>query len=47
MRIGHGFGLAVVRAVREDRLLYREAYALTGLRGKAFDRFVQQMAAEM
>lgn len=47
VRIGRRFGLAVVRAVKEDRLLYRDAYSLTGLRGKTFDTFVRQMEAEL
>lgn len=38
-RIGRRFARAVVRAVKEDRLLYSEAYRLTGLYGKAFDRY--------
>ena len=37
------FGGAVVRAVREDRLLYREAYSLTGLRGDTFERIPEKM----
>jgi len=50
VRIGRRFGAAVRRAVREGRLSYREAYALTGLReaavstrkmvGDAFDTFL-------
>lgn len=36
-RIGRRFAEAVVRAVREERLLYREAYMLTGLYGDTFD----------
>ena len=47
VRIGHRLGVAVVRAVMEDRLLYRDAYALTGLRGRTFDKFVKQMEAEL
>jgi Zn-dependent peptidase ImmA (M78 family) len=39
LRVGDRFGRAVVRAVREGRLLYREAYDLTGLHGQTFDRF--------
>ena len=35
-RIGPRFGAAVVRALREGRLSYREAYGLTGLKGKTF-----------
>ena len=40
VRLGHRFSVAVARAVREGRLLYREAYALTGLNGRTFERFV-------
>jgi hypothetical protein len=32
-----------VRAAREGRLLYREAYQLTGLHGKTFDRFAETL----
>lgn len=39
VRIGDYFGSHVVRAVKEGRLLYREAYELTGLYGKTFDKF--------
>ena len=42
VRIGKRFGSAVTRAVREGRLLYRDAYALTGLKGKTFDRFMEK-----
>ena len=35
-RIGPRFAAAVARAVRAGRLPYREAYALTGLRGDTF-----------
>ncbi len=40
-RIGRRFGLAVVRAAREGRLLYRDAYRLTGLAGKTFDQYAE------
>ncbi len=36
-RIGVRFAAAAVRAVKGGRLSYREAYALTGLRGATFD----------
>ncbi len=36
-RVGSRFGSAVVRAVKEGRLLYREAYNLTSLRGDTFE----------
>ena len=42
-RLGPRFGGAIVRAVREDRLLYREAYNLTGLRGDIFERIPEKM----
>jgi Zn-dependent peptidase ImmA (M78 family) len=43
VRIGRLFGSAVVRAAKEGRLLYQDAYSLTGLRGRTFDSFVRQM----
>jgi Zn-dependent peptidase ImmA (M78 family) len=43
VRIGQRFGAAVVRAVKEGRLLFRDAYLLTGLKGKTFDHFVEAM----
>ena len=43
VRIGRRFGAAVSRAVKEGRLSYREAYALTGLRGDTFDTFVRSL----
>lgn len=43
VRIGHRFGAAVVRAARAGKLLYRDAYRLTGLSGKTFDRFAQEL----
>jgi Zn-dependent peptidase ImmA (M78 family) len=39
VRIGKRFGQAVARAAAEGRLLYRDAYRLTGLKGETFDRF--------
>ena len=41
-RVGRRFGNAVVRAVKEGRLLYREAYALTGLGRRSFDELVSR-----
>jgi len=41
VRIGRRFGEAVVRAARAGRLLYRDAYRLTGLYGQTFDRFAE------
>jgi Zn-dependent peptidase ImmA (M78 family)/transcriptional regulator with XRE-family HTH domain len=42
-RVGRVFAEAVVRAVREGRLLYRDAFQLTGLRGATFDRYVETL----
>lgn len=42
-RIGRRFGLAVVQAAKEGRLLYRDAYQLTGLSGKTFDRYAEKL----
>jgi Zn-dependent peptidase ImmA (M78 family) len=39
-RVGRAFAEAVARAVREGRLLYRDAFELTGLRGATFDSYV-------
>ena len=46
-RIGTRFAAAVVRAVREDRLTYKEAYSLTGLRGDAFEKMQEMMGIEI
>ncbi len=43
VRIGRLFGAAIARAVAEGRLFYREAYSLTGLKGKTFDKFMAQV----
>ena len=42
-RIGSRFAGAVVRATMEERLPYLEAYSLTGLSGKSFDRLADEM----
>lgn len=46
-RIGRRFEEAVVRAVREDRLLYRDAYALTGLKPETFERLIERTSARL
>jgi Zn-dependent peptidase ImmA (M78 family)/transcriptional regulator with XRE-family HTH domain len=43
VRIGKRFGAAVVRAAKEGRLLYQQAYQLTDLRGKTFDQFAKNL----
>jgi hypothetical protein len=44
LRVGERFGRTVVRAVKEGRLLYREAYRLTGLYGETFEKFTSRLA---
>jgi len=39
LRVGRRFASAVARAAKEGKLLYSEAYRLTGLYGKTFDRY--------
>ena len=43
VRIGHRFGGAVIRAARSGKLLYKDAYRLTGLYGKTFDQFALEL----
>lgn len=43
MRIGRRFAGAVVRATREGKLLYRDAYQLMGLSGKTFEKYAQSL----
>jgi Zn-dependent peptidase ImmA (M78 family) len=42
-RVGRRFAHAVVRAVKEGKLLYSEAFQLTGLHGKTFDRYAESL----
>ena len=42
-RIGPRFAAAVVRAAKEGRIAYREAYSLTGLRGETFDNLAVKL----
>jgi len=39
------FAEAVARAVQEGRLLYHDAFDLTGLRDAAFDRYIARLEA--
>jgi Zn-dependent peptidase ImmA (M78 family) len=39
VRLGRRFAIAVVRAATEGRVLYRDAYLLTDLRGETFSRY--------
>lgn len=46
VRVGRRFAHAVVRAAREGKLLFSEAYRLTGLYGKAFDRYAASLGID-
>jgi Zn-dependent peptidase ImmA (M78 family) len=43
VRVGERFGRAVVRAAREERLLYRDASHLIGMNGTTFDKFARSL----
>lgn len=47
VRLGRRFGAAVARAVKEGRLLHREAYKLTDLRGDSFESMPERMGLRM
>jgi len=43
VRLGKRFARAVMLAAKEGRLLYREAYSLTGLQGMTFDKYAKEL----
>jgi Zn-dependent peptidase ImmA (M78 family) len=43
LRLGRRYASAVAWAAKEGKLLYSEAYRLTGLYGKAFDRYAASL----
>lgn len=45
-RVGRRFASAVARAVEREDLLYSEAYQLTDLYGRVFDKYVSRIADE-
>jgi Zn-dependent peptidase ImmA (M78 family) len=45
-RIGRPFAQAVARAALGGRLLYRDAYKLTGLQGATFDKYIKRVSQE-
>lgn len=47
IRLGKRFAYAVVRAAREGRLLYREAYRLTDLKGETFTKYADRVLQRM
>jgi len=42
-RVGEMFAMQVIRAAKEGRLSFKEAYDLTGLRGGAFQEYAQRL----
>ncbi len=47
VRLGRRFASAVVRAARAGRILYREAYQLTDLKGDTFSRYADIVSSRM
>jgi Zn-dependent peptidase ImmA (M78 family) len=47
VHLGRRFAYAVVCATKEGRLLYRDAYKLTGLSGDTFDKFAKLITQRM
>jgi Zn-dependent peptidase ImmA (M78 family) len=47
VRLGQRFSGAVVRAAREGRILYRDAYRLTDLKGETFNRYADVVLQRM
>jgi Zn-dependent peptidase ImmA (M78 family) len=47
VRLGRRFAAAVVRATREGRILYRDAYRLTDLKGETFNRYADIVLQRM
>jgi len=43
LRVGERFASTVIRAVKEGKLLYSEAYRLTGLYGRTLDRYAASL----
>jgi len=43
LRVGYRFARAVISAVRSGKMLYKEAYRLTGLYGATFERFAKSV----
>ena len=47
MRVGRRFAEAVIRAAKEGRLLYRDAFQLTGLKGETFDKYAKSFEGRL
>jgi Zn-dependent peptidase ImmA (M78 family) len=46
-RVGKRFARAVALAAKEGRLLYRDAYNLTGLHGATFDKYARSQGVDL
>jgi Zn-dependent peptidase ImmA (M78 family) len=46
LRVGRRFANAVIRATREGKLLYSDAYSLTSLYGKTFESYASSLEAK-
>jgi len=46
-KLGDRFSRLVHQAVRSERLMYADAYRLTGLRGKTFDQYMSQFGGRV
>lgn len=46
LRVGKFFAASVIRAVKQGKLLYSEAYQLTDLHGETFDRYAATLESE-
>ena len=47
VRVGQIFAVRVVRAAKEGRLSFRDAYDLTGLRGGAFQEYAHRLGVDL
>ncbi len=47
VRLGKRFARAVMSAAKEGRLLFREAYSLTGLHGVTFDKYAKDLGISL
>lgn len=47
VRLGKRFARAVMLAAKEGRVLFREAYSLTGLQGATFDKYAKELGISL
>jgi len=46
-RVGERFALQVIRAAKDGRVSFKEAYDLTGLRGGAFQEYANRLGVNL